>query len=117
ASLSDDETIGLWDARTGRQAGILEGHTHRVTCITFSSDGRLLASKAQDGSVRFWRSDTWETVAVFQKPPLYWWSPCLAFHPKAPILTTLNENDTVVQIWNIDFDTLLKATSGIRSIY
>ena len=34
----------------------------------------------------------------------------MAFHPNAPVLVTLGENDTVIRIWDLDTVTLLKMT-------
>jgi WD40 repeat protein len=56
-----DNRIHLWDAGTGRELRVLEGHRrvavtgkNGVFCLTFSPDGMLLASGAADGTVRIW---------------------------------------------------------------
>jgi len=107
ASCSADQTIRLWTPSTGQQVGILEGHTNAIISVSFSCDGHLLASKSGDGTVRIWRTDIWEVVAVLEEPTAKLWDPSLAFHPKAPILATLGEEDRVIRIWSLDVDTLL----------
>ncbi|TVY85514.1 Vegetative incompatibility protein HET-E-1 [Lachnellula suecica] len=39
---SDDKTIRLWDAATGKAQQIFEGHTNPVWSVAFSPDGKLL---------------------------------------------------------------------------
>ena len=47
--------IKLSDPVSGTELGQLSAHTSDVTSVAFSSDGNLLVSGAQDGSVRVWR--------------------------------------------------------------
>jgi WD40 repeat protein len=48
-------SIRLWDVATGQELIDLEGHADEVTSITFSEDGKDLATSSSDGTVRFWR--------------------------------------------------------------
>lgn len=108
--------ISLWNSATGQLVAKFEGHTAAVTDIAFSFNGELLASKSADGTVRLWRFDTGENVAVLDEPASIFWTPGLAFHPKAPVLATLGEQDTVIRIWDLDFEAILvkfRATSGV----
>jgi WD40 repeat protein len=107
ASSSDDKTIRLWNPDTGQQTDILEGHTGYVRSVSFSYDGCLLASKSNDRTVRLWRIGTRESIAILNEPVSEYWPPGLAFHPSAPILATLGEEDEVIRIWDLDFATLL----------
>jgi WD40 repeat protein len=50
ASASHDQTITLWNCRTGRVMRVLREHHLPIACVAFSLDGRLLASSA--GRVR-----------------------------------------------------------------
>src|SRR6202044_2387547 len=49
-----DNSLRLWDTRTGREMKPLRGHTAPVTCLTFAPSGRPLASGALDSTVRLW---------------------------------------------------------------
>ena len=107
-----DSSIRLWEPKTGRLIRTLTGHEGRVKCISFSADGRILASKGADQTVRLWRCDEWRQVAFFEEPTVVEVNPesNLAFHPSAPVLATLGENDRVVRIWSLDLDALVGCT-------
>jgi len=96
---------------------ILEIHTDVITCVSFSYNDLLLAAKSVDGTVSIWRTNTWEPVAILQEPSSDHWAPCLAFHPKAPILATLGTKDTVIRIWDLDIAALLKTVVSTPSTY
>ncbi len=56
-SAGDDKTLKLWDAKTGDLLQTIEAHTGPVRVVSWSPDGKLLASSG-DGTVRLWDGDT-----------------------------------------------------------
>jgi WD40 repeat protein len=50
----DGNEAQVWDANTGEALATLEGHRAVITDVVFSSDGRLLASSSDDGTIRVW---------------------------------------------------------------
>ena len=54
ASGSDDNTVRLWDAASGRERHRLEGHSRRVRSVAWSPDGANVASGSDDNTVRLW---------------------------------------------------------------
>ncbi len=53
-SASWDQTIALYNLRTGKLLGRLSGHTAPVLAIALSSDGQLLASGSADHTIKLW---------------------------------------------------------------
>jgi WD40 repeat protein len=51
---SVDQTVKVWDVKTGKVLATLKGHNHSVRNVAFSPSGKQVASTAHDGSVRIW---------------------------------------------------------------
>lgn len=54
AIIVDDFTIQLFDVVALRLVRKFEGHTDRITDLSFSEDGKWLVSSSMDGSLRIW---------------------------------------------------------------
>ena len=55
ASGSDDKTVRIWDAATGKQIGEpLIGHTELVYSVAFSPDGKHIMSVSRNRTVLIW---------------------------------------------------------------
>ena len=55
ASGSDDNTVKLWEARSGKLLRTLEGHK-RVMSVAFDPQGGTLASGSDDKTVKLWEA-------------------------------------------------------------
>ncbi|KAF8598039.1 WD40 repeat-like protein [Ceratobasidium sp. AG-I] len=56
---SNDSTIRVWDAYTGKMIGEpLQGHTNVVMSVAYSSDGAHIVSGSADNTIRFWDTQT-----------------------------------------------------------
>jgi WD40 repeat protein len=64
-SASDDKTIKVWDAATGKLLHSLEGHTAEVYSLAFSPDSRMIASGSDDGAMKLWDAATGNAVHSF----------------------------------------------------
>lgn len=70
---------------------VLEGHTKRVTCARFSPEGGYLATMSTDNTVRIWRCEDWQCVAVLPRKEISGRGG-LAFHPAQPLLAVKDDN-------------------------
>lgn len=62
----DDGQMAVWSVENGTLLRKLEGHSERVSAIEFSRKGDKLVSMSWDGSIRFWRPDSWEIASTFR---------------------------------------------------
>jgi len=122
ASSSVDKTVKLWEARSGKLLSTLEGHTGAVHMV--ATNGRLLASKSNDHTIRLWSCETWETVAVVPEPNRGGReTSALAFHPTLPLLATagsepgmwVGERSGLIHLWELDYDVLLGQRAGVAA--
>jgi WD40 repeat protein len=59
-----DKSVRVWDALTGEEKHVLNGHTHWVKSVAFSSDGSRIVSGSGTNSVRVWDALTGEEKHV-----------------------------------------------------
>jgi WD40 repeat protein/serine/threonine protein kinase len=69
ATASNDRTVRIWNAQTGKVLLTLSGHHDNVTQVAFSPDGRVLASASDDRTVRLWDANTGSPLNAFNKHP------------------------------------------------
>lgn len=99
--------IYIWDLAKNKMTNILEGHDGAVESLSFSGDGRLLASRGTDNSIFLWQTDTWQRLAKFPQKHSRLQPAGIAFHPTEAILATLDEGDSVINIWDLDYNFLM----------
>jgi len=111
-------TFGI-DRHGGRLVVTLTGHEDRVNSVSYSSDGRLLASGSSDGTVRIWDTRTGhEAIAPLQSNDGKVFS--VSFDPKYLLVISGGEGEAV-HMWNASTGrTVLPPmrghTSWIRSV-
>ncbi|NEP35876.1 caspase family protein, partial [Moorena sp. SIO3B2] len=62
ASGSDDNTIKLWNRKTGKLIRTLPGHTGPVNSVSFSPNGKTLASGSNDETIKLWNPKTGKLI-------------------------------------------------------
>ena len=58
ASAGWDNSVKLWDGRTGKFVANLRGHVAAVYRVSFSSDSRMLVSASKDSTLKLWNLRT-----------------------------------------------------------
>lgn len=88
-----DNSIKVWDAKSGRIVGVLTGHKSFIKDLSFSPDGNNLVSVDQQGSIFFWDINTWTF-----KDSLYYQYPVisLSYSYKGKYLLAGTENKKVL---------------------
>jgi WD40 repeat protein len=118
AASSSHGTICLFEGEKGKKVTELQGHTRAIRSLSFSYDGKLLASKSDDSTVRLWSISDFRNLAVIDEP---WFAKKImgytnkkyagiAFHPREPILATLDRTDRSIRVWKFDLPLLLQGT-------
>jgi WD40 repeat protein len=59
---SVDQTIRVWEVKTGQCLAILKGHESRVRSVAFSPDGKLILSSSDDGTIKLWDRQTLQCI-------------------------------------------------------
>ena len=89
-----DGTVRLWDVDTGRTLTTLAGHALGVNSVSFSPDGRTLATGNWGDTVRLWDVDTGRTLITLDT----WTVNSVSFSPDGRTLATGGQDGTVPSV-------------------
>lgn len=70
---SFDETVRIWDVKSGKCLKVLPAHSDPVTCVDFNRDGSLIVTSSYDGLCRIWDSGTGHCIKTLiddENPPV-----------------------------------------------
>ncbi len=103
ASAGIDQTVQVWEARTGKKIATYTGHSGAVQAVAWSPDGKLLASASVDKTVQVWEALTAKPMLTYsghtQQVLTVGWS------PDGKQLASAGA-DMQVHIWNAEQGTL-----------
>jgi WD40 repeat protein/predicted Ser/Thr protein kinase len=108
ASISDDQTIRIWDVTSGECVRILSGHTDQIYATRFSADGTRLVGASQDGVVRVWDLETGEVRALAGHEDVVVGVDC---SPEGYLIASASD-DTTVRLWDGVTGELLRVHAG-----
>ncbi len=97
-SVSNDQTVRMWDISSGNLLATFKGHHAFVCSLSLSQTGNLVATGAVDGTIKVWALDSGELRADWNQGA-----------PDAKVAWGPGENqllsggaDGCLQIWNIE---------------
>jgi len=90
---SEDKSVQVWDAKTGKQLRELQGHTGKVNSVTFSPDGSQIISGSHDRSVWMWDAKTGKQLKELQGHTNWVWS--VTFSPDGNQIASGSEDKSV----------------------
>lgn len=87
---------------------VLPGHHGAVLSMTFSRDGKMLATSCEDGKVRLWSVPAWNLVQTLtgNLGPVHW----AEFSPDGSLVASAGE-DRTVRVWDTKTGALLQTLS------
>ncbi|KAG9032408.1 hypothetical protein FRB95_001529 [Tulasnella sp. JGI-2019a] len=96
---SDDNTLRLWDAKTGAAIGqVMDGHTSSINCVAVSPDSNTIVSGSRDCTLRLWHGKTGAAVGQTMEGHTGWVK-CVAVSPDGTTIVS-GSSDTTLRLWD-----------------
>jgi WD40 repeat protein len=106
---AEGSVVRLWDIASGREIRALQGHNSSVLSVSFSPDGKALASASDDQTIRLWQVDSGRGIRVLQGHNNSVLS--VAFSPDGKALASAS-GDKTIRLWEVDSGREIRALKG-----
>ena len=117
ASGSSDNTVKVWNSKTGQEAITLQGHTQLIYSMRFSPDGRRVISASGDNTVKVWDAETGEEIHTLKGHTNHVAS--AAYSPSGGKIAS-GGYDKTVRLWDAETGKIIKTFKGhsepVRSV-
>jgi WD40 repeat protein len=100
-----DGAVLLVDSLTWKKRSLLPAHTNEVHSVAFSSDGKKLATGANEETVKVWDVATGKILHTLKGRRV-------AFHPDGKTLATVLSPENTVKLWDASTGKELRTLSG-----
>ena len=100
-SASDDETLKVWEAATGRERATLTGHTSSVRGCAVSPDGSFIVSASRDHLLKVWDAATGRERTTLTTLPVGFpdWVTGCAVSPDGSFIVSASWDD-ILKVWD-----------------
>jgi WD40 repeat protein/predicted Ser/Thr protein kinase len=95
---SSEQSVQLWNVKSGKDTGPVFQHRDDIRAIAFSSDGEWLATGSEDYDAKVWNRRTGQVIG--QPLRHSGWVVVLAFSPDGKILAT-GSSDGFLRLWQL----------------
>ena len=109
ASASKDNTIKLWEIKTGTLLRTYYGHSKDVRTVCFSPDGSIIASGGDDQGIKIWDTKSGNLIRVIRGHSGSINTIC--FSPDG-IYIISGSSDNTIKVWDTNSGKLIKSLSG-----
>jgi WD40 repeat protein len=104
-----ESLVRLWDAETGNQVTIFEGHQSWVRCVAFSHDARRIASGSR-GTLRVWNTGVNADEAEAAVLSCEGLVASVAFSPDGALIVSASKE--TVTVWDVEKKCQLTVLAG-----
>jgi WD40 repeat protein len=104
-----DNTIKLWDVKTGKELQTLTGHSNWINSVAFSSDGSTLASGSLDNTIKLWDVKTGKELQTLTGHSN--WITLVSFSSDGLTLASGSGGNTI-KLWDVKTGKELQTLTG-----
>ena len=109
ASSSNDNTIKLWELKTGMLLNTLKGHEDSVYSVAISPEAGLIASGSKDNTIKLWELKTGMLLNTLKGHEDYVNS--VAISSEAGLIAS-GSDDKTIKLWDLKTGMLLNTLKG-----
>jgi len=110
---SFDETVRIWDVKTGKCLKTMPAHSDPVSAVNFNRDGTLIVSSSYDGLCRIWDTTSGQCLKTliddFNAPVSF-----VKFSPNGKYILAATL-DSTLRLWNYSTAKCLKTYTGHKN--
>ena len=104
---SSDETIRMWNYKTGKSVHVFEGHTKDVDALLLLPDKRRFLTGSQDNTIKLWDTKSRKLIRTYSGHTF--WPRELKLLPDGKtFLSRAGGKDATVRLWNLKNGQLLR---------